>query len=158
MKNPISTTRKYFDYLVSQYGYRIAKEEFSPEAMGNAYVTYISDLTGIQISIDRSQVLINIGSITDNVREWFDFSDVIKYFNPSVEEPYVFIKKTDNIDTDDIVESQIKRLSSLLRIDCEPIIKGELWMKEEIKALEQKRVTEQIEKLNKLYLNPKTGM
>ena len=112
------------------------------------YVTYSSASVGIRVTIDRSQVLINIGDVSDNANEWFDFSDVIRFFDPSIENPYVFIEKTNENTTEDIVEAQVERLASILRKNCDAII-SELWMKEKIKVIERKRVTEMLEKLKK---------
>lgn len=150
MKNPLDIIKKHFEYLIDEYNYQIANEEFSPQAMGNAYITYLSPAVGVQIVIDRSQVLINIGDIVDNIKEWFDFSDVIKFFNPSIKDPYIFIEKSDKNTEDDIITLQVERLASALRQDCEPLLKGELWMKENIKGLEKKRVAEMLGKLSKL--------
>jgi hypothetical protein len=149
MKNPLDIIKKHFEYLVSEYNYHIEKEEFSPQTMGNAYVTYSSVSVGIRVTIDRSQVLINIGDISDNANEWFDFSDVINFFDPSIESPYIFIEKTNENTTEDIVEAQVKRLASILHKNCGAIIRGELWMKEKIKVIERKRVIEMLEKLKK---------
>ena len=148
MKNPLNIIKNDFEYLVREYNYHIEKEEFSPQTMGNAYVTYSSASVGIRVTIDRSQVLINIGDVSDNANEWFDFSDVIRFFDPSIENPYVFIEKTNENTTEDIVEAQVERLASILRKNCDAII-SELWMKEKIKVIERKRVTEMLEKLKK---------
>lgn len=150
MKNPLITIEKHFEYLIDEYNYHVVSEEFSPQAMGNAYVIYASSSIGIQVTVDRSQVLLNIGDISDNKKDWFDFSDVIKFFNPSISDPYIFTEKTDKNNTDDIVEIQIRRLASLLGQNCRPILGGELWMKEKIKVIEKTRVAKMIEKLNKL--------
>lgn len=150
MKSPLDLIKEHFQFLIDKYNFRISKEEFSPEAMGNAYITYASILVGILITIDRGQVLINIGEITDEMKDWFDFEDVLGFFNPTIENAYIFIEKTNENKTEEILAIQLARLASLLQKDCQPILNGELWMKDKIKIIEKIRVEKMFDELNKL--------
>jgi hypothetical protein len=138
-----------FAYLVNDYGFHIEKKEFAEYAMGNAVVVYKSSLVGIEIAVDRGQVLISMGDQADQLREWFEFSDVLKYYDPSVEKAYILPEKTPEKTWDDVIEDQIKRLAIILRQYCEPFLKGDLSGGEQIKQIEKKRTAELFEHLNK---------
>jgi hypothetical protein len=148
MTNRSDLIVQYFGFLVSEYEFRIEEKEFSPQAMGNAVVVFMSSAVGVEIVVDRDQVLIRMGSKKDQRKLWFEFSDVLKYFAPSIEKAYIFPEKTLENTGDEIVESQIKRLSSILRQHCEPFLKGDLSSKNRIKLFEEKRTAELLEYLN----------
>jgi len=149
MNNPLDIIKRHFEYLIREYNFQIISEKFSPQIMGNTYITYCSASIGVRVTIDRSQVLINIGDILDSTKEWFDFSDVITFFNSSIENPYIFIEKTYKNKEEDIIEPQVERLASLLHQNCDAMLKGELRMKEKIKDIEKKRIAELLVKFNK---------
>jgi hypothetical protein len=137
---------KYFDFLINEYHFRMERKEFDPQMMGNAVVVFKSSKFGLEIVIDRNQVLISIGEQLDARREWFEFSDVVKYYSPEAEDAYVLPDKTPENTWDDVVENQLRRLSVMLRQYCQPLLKGELWMKEELKKIEKKRAAEMYKK------------
>lgn len=137
---------QYFDYLTNEYRFHIERKEFDPQAMGNAVVVFKSLKFGIEIVIDRNQALISIGEQLDPRMQWFELSDVVKYYAPYEEGVYVFPDKTPENTWDDVVEIQLRRLSTILRQYCEPLLKGESWMKEEIKKIEKKRAGEILKK------------
>jgi hypothetical protein len=150
MTNPLEIINKHFGFLITEYKFRVAKEEHSPDAMGNAYVTFVSASIGLRIAVDRGQVLLNVGSVSDKEKDWFDFTDVIAFFNSSVENPYFFVEKTDENTTEEIIEVQVKRLASLLQRDCKPMLSGMVLMKDKIKEIERRRVEKMLAELNKL--------
>lgn len=143
---------QYFDYLVNEYGFHIERKEFAPETMGNAIVVFKSSVVGIEIVLDRDFVSICMGDQADPRRQWFEFTDILKYFAPSIEKAYIFPEKTSGNTWDEIVNSQMSRLAKVLRQYCEPFIKGDLSGKEQIKRIEEERTAELHEYLtNRLY-------
>lgn len=145
----IEIIKRYFEYLIDEYGFLIEREEYSPEAMGNAYIVYTSKLIGIGVVVDRDQVLINIGQVTWPEREWFEFTDVIHYFNPNIKKVYAFsgvpLEKQNFT-----IEAQVKHVSIILRQYCEPILMGDFSMEDLIKEIERKRAKEILEHFKKL--------
>ena len=117
-----------FRYLIDEYGFHVDEKEFSPQMMGNAYVLFKSSKIGIEVVIDRNQVLISVGEQSEPRDKWFEFGDVLKYFAPS-EVEYVFYERTDDMTWDEAVKAQLSRTSILLNRTCAPIIEGEIGIK-----------------------------
>lgn len=140
---------KYFAYLVQEYGFHIERKEFDSQAMGNAVVVLKSSSIGIEIVVDRNQVLMSIGNLLDTRKQWFEFTDVVKYYAPSVDNVYIFPEKTHENTWDEIVESQLSRLATILRQYCEPLLIGKFWRKEEIEKIQENRKAELLRKLRK---------
>lgn len=140
---------RYFRYLVDEYGYHIEHKEFSPETMGNAYVTFKSSSIGIQIVIDRNQALMVIGDQSQPIAKWFDFTYVLEYFAPS-EIAYDFGEKTDANTWEEVIEAQLARLALIVRKYCDPLLSGDLGMKGDIERIQTGRGVETMEHLNKL--------
>lgn len=138
---------KYFGYLINEYYFRIERKIYAPQTMGNAVVTFKSPEIGIEIVVDRSQVLISLGNQSDPIEHWFEFSDIIKYYAPSVEKVYIFTEKTTDNTWDEVIETQLQRLAIILRQYCEPLLKGAPLMIEEIKKIEEERRTEMLKKI-----------
>ncbi len=155
MKDRADLIVQYFRYLVDEYGFKIEQKEFDPSAMGNAIVIFKSEKIGIEVVIDRDQVLISIGDQSDPRKEWFEFSDVVKYSFPSIENVYNFTEKTADSTWDDAVESQLHRLSVMLLQYCEPLLKGKPLMRAEIKKIEEERVARMFGKFQKGFLSKK---
>lgn len=145
--------RKYFNFLIDDYGFSVFREEYSPKYMGNADIVYKSGSIAILVVVDRSQVLLNVGKTTQPEKEWFEFTDVIKYFNPTISEVYDFSRGS--LPDQDYVEMQAKREAQLLRQYCEPLLRGDFSMYEQIKEIENKRSSEMLEQFKKLYSNRK---
>ena len=136
---------KYFDYLINEFGFYIERKEFDPQAMGNAIVIFKSQKLGVEVVVDRNMVLISLGDQIDSRRDWFEFSDVIKYYAPKIDGVYVF-EKNFNTSWDQVVETQLSKLAIILRQNCESILKGEQLNKKEVRKIEEKRVAENFEK------------
>jgi hypothetical protein len=122
---------------------------YDPEMMGNAIVVFKSSKAGIDVVIDRNQVLMTLGDPMESRNEWFEFSNVLKYFAPSLESAYVFTEKTVENTWDEVIETQLDRLALILRQYCEPILRGDLSMKEEIKKIQENRKAESLAKLRR---------
>jgi hypothetical protein len=137
---------QYFNYLITEYGFHIVRKEFDSQTMGNAVVIFKSSQIGIEIVVDRNQVLISLGDLLDQRRDWFEFSDVLKYYAPLAEKAYIFPEKTVDNTWDDVVLIQLDWLAIILRQYCDPLLKGEPWVKEEIQEIAEKRAAEMLKK------------
>jgi hypothetical protein len=106
---------KYFSFL-NDLGFTIKeKEEVDPKAMGNGFFVFISSSAGIEIVLDRGQVLMEIGKASQDRKEWIDWSIISSVYSPT-EKAYDF-----ELD----IDSQVKRLSELLRKYCLGLLKGD---------------------------------
>jgi hypothetical protein len=143
--------KKHFNYLINDYGFSIDREEHSTEQMGNAYIVYVSRAIAIMIVVDRSQVLLNLGEPSWPEREWFEFTDVVSFFNSSITEVYNFSESP--IDHRAYVEKQVQYLAYILRVNCEPLLRGDFSMQNQIREIEQKRVLEMLESFHELSDN-----
>jgi len=143
---------QYFRYLVSDYDFIVVKKEFSPSMMGNAFVVFASSKIGIEVVIDRDQVLIAMGDQSAPRDKWFDFSYAYQYFSNSTEQGYIFPKKTKDNTWDEIVEIQLRRLADLLRQYCDPLLKGDLSMQGKIEELAQNYSKNLLEHLRQIAI------
>jgi hypothetical protein len=146
---------QYFGYLITEFGFSVEKD---PHAMGNAFAIFKSSQVGIEIVIDRSQVLIALGDPMEARKKWLDYSYVLEYLSPSavayLDIAQLFDERrahhTSNKDTwDEVLEFQLRGLASMLRQYCEPILKGEPGMKQVIKEIKEKDFAEMLKHLNK---------
>ncbi len=146
---------RYFSYLVEDYGYHVDEKEFDFAAMGNAYVVFRSLKLGIQVVIDRNYVQIRAGQAPDRKHDWFEFADILKYYAPEIDNPYIYPEKTPENTWDSIVEQQLSRLSSLLREHCDSLLRSQSLPKKEIKRIEDDRVERQYGRFMRKH--PKSG-
>jgi hypothetical protein len=143
----------YFSYLINDYGFHVVRKEFDYHAMGNAVVIFESAQFGIEIVIDRNQVLISIGEQSDPRKLWFEFTDVIKYYAPNEKKIYDFQRKTEHNTWDEIIEIQLTRLADMLRRFCEPLLTGILWQKEKLNEIKKERRISILKKFNQWPTN-----
>jgi hypothetical protein len=146
-----SLVRQHFRYLTDEYGFSITRDDYFPEHMGNADMLFVSPQTGVEIVLDRGQVLINIGPIIQARKEWFEFSDVVHYFAPEIEPVYIFSEDASSYQA--AIESQVARLAQLMRQYCEPLLKGDLSTQNSIREIEGTRVAKLMDHLNGLAEN-----
>jgi len=139
--------KKHFDFLFSDYGFVTVDEGYYPELMGNAHIRLESEKCGIQIVLDRNQVLINMGPTSLGEREWFEFSDIVQYFAPEIESVYVFPEEELTYETR--IEVQVSRLAEIMHNHCKPVLRGNYAMYAEIKDIEHKRVAEMLAEFNR---------
>lgn len=107
------------NFLISQYQFEIDEELYSPEVMGNAYVRYISANAGVMVVCDRNQAFAQVGPRSWPEKEWFQLEDIVRNFNPGVENVYRFDKS---------VDEQLRLITSYLIEVCEPLILGDFSM------------------------------
>lgn len=106
---------KYFSFLY-ELGFSVKeKEEINFSSMGNGYFVFVSSSVGVEIVLDRSQVLMKIGKVSQGRRDWIDWSIIFVAYSPS-EKAYDF-----DLDTD----TQVKRISELLKKYCIELLKGD---------------------------------
>jgi hypothetical protein len=137
-----------FGFLISDYGFQVDQKEFDASAMGNAYMVFISSKIGIEIVIDRNQVLIALGDRSKPRNKWFDFSHVLGYFSNSSEAAYLFPEKSPENTWDEIVLIQLNRLAHLLQHYCDRLLKGDLSMEGEIRVIEQNYVQKLLKQIS----------
>lgn len=147
---------KYFKFLMDDFGFKVTGKNFNKEMMGNAYVNFTSKTTGIQIVVDRNQVFITIGKITEPIKNWLQFSDALKFYNPD-EKAYIFYEKTDSISWDEAERLQLDRLSKII-LNCTPLLLGDFSEENNIRKKEEQRVKDIMQHLNAIneeYINRK---
>jgi hypothetical protein len=106
---------KYFNFLFG-YGFTIIeKEECNNSAFGNGYYWFESDTVGLEIVLDRGQALMKIGKISQEKRDWLEWSHILKAYAPDI--------KAYDFDID--IESQVRRISELLHQHCTKILAGD---------------------------------
>ncbi len=79
---------KYFNFLFD-YGFSVCEKEEYSTAFGNSYYRFKSNITGIEVVLDRGQVLMNIGKILQERKDWLEWSLVLKAYAPNIK-PYDF--------------------------------------------------------------------
>ncbi len=148
MINPDDLIIQYFRYLISDFGFHVAKREFNPTKTGTAFVVFRSSGVGIEIATDRNEVSIRIGDGMDPTKSWFEFGTALKYYAPSIENAYEYPEYKPGDTWEDIVLPQLNRLAKMLREYCEPLLKGDLSGKEAIMKIAKEGEAKMIAQLN----------
>lgn len=137
-----------FTFLINQYSFEIDHQEFDLEFFGNTIVRFANQKTGFKVVIDRSEVTILLGEITDKDEDWFDIIDVVKFFAPQIDPVYIFPK---NLLPDESIQFQVERLSHIAQGYCVSILKGDFSMKAEIAQIRAKREQTFINEMKRKY-------
>jgi hypothetical protein len=154
---------QYFGYLITEYDFSVEEKVFDPGMMGNAFVKLKSSLVGIEIVIDRDQVLITLGDPMEPREKWIEYSAVLQYFAPSEvaysDPAQLFNEKRANNPSnketwEDVVETQLRRIASMFRQYCETILNGKLGMKNVIEEIKEKNRIEMLQWLDKFNHTP----
>lgn len=105
----------YFSFL-NNYGFSvIEKEEINTGTFGNGYFVFMSKATGIEVVLDRGQVLMKIGKSNQNRGDWLEWSIALAAYAPNI--------KAYDFDLD--IDSQVKRISELLQQFCIKLLEGD---------------------------------
>lgn len=56
--------KKYFQYLLDDYGFMASLERYDPEFFGNCIINLQNDTFLIRITLDRGRALLNIGLVS----------------------------------------------------------------------------------------------
>ncbi|MCC6569875.1 MAG: hypothetical protein IT315_11625 [Anaerolineales bacterium] len=105
----------YFSFLRS-YGFSvIEKEEVNTGAFGNGYFVFVSDAVGMEIVLDRGQVLMKIGKSVQDRQDWLEWTVVIAAYAPEV--------KAYDFELD--IDAQVRRISNLLQLHCAKLLEGD---------------------------------
>ena len=136
---------QFQELVVRHFSYISADKRFSmvrnlgSESFGNALIEYQSKETILQISLDKSQVLIDIKPRSMTHTSWFGLPSLIEFLSPeSNEAAYVFPDKWD--DYDDMIEWQVKRVARILHQYCEPILSGKFTKWKKVAEMRLKKV------------------
>jgi len=90
---------RHFSYISADKRYSIVKK-IGSESFGNALIEYQSKEAILQISLDKSQVLIDIKPRSMTHIPWFGLPSLIEFLAPESDEAaYVFPDKWDDYDT-----------------------------------------------------------
>ena len=147
--NKIEIIKQNFQFLVDEFHFINTQDKHSPSNL-YAVIEYQTEYTQVIIALDRGQVLINIGKSSWPKKEFFDFTYVVNYFNPSIEEVYIF---PEELKGEDSIEFQAKRLSEIMHDNCQQILSGDFSMADQIKEMETKYVKGLLDHLNQLTKN-----
>ena len=117
---------KYFNFLLDS-GFSIYdKVEFDTGAFGNGYYRFKSDKVGLEIVLDRGQVLMVVGKVAQDRRDWLEWVHVLKAYAPDIK-AYEF-----NID----IDLQVRRISELLQQYCTELLDGDFGDKNLLREIE----------------------
>jgi hypothetical protein len=117
----VDEVERDFAYLVSDRGFRVAREVFDPVHFGNGLVEFRSQHVGVQVTLDRSQILIDIGPAGQSSDNWFSLPEVQSHFDPTgAEYQYQFPERWD--DYDEMIISEIRRAAAALRPLIGPVV------------------------------------
>lgn len=122
--------RRYFNFLLDEYGFKQEDQQYNAEAFGNAYIDFRSKGLVLRVSLDRGILIVNIRPVSRSTDTWFSLESLVKFLDPNANEPeFIFPEKWDHYD--DMVENQIQRMSRILSQYCDPILSGEFsqWKK-----------------------------
>lgn len=106
---------KHFNFLINLGFIVYEKLECDTAAFGNGYYRFKSDRVGIEIVLDRGQVLMKIGKSSQDIKDWLEWSRILKAYAPG----------TKAYDFDIDIESQVKRISELLQQHCTKLLGGD---------------------------------
>jgi hypothetical protein len=90
------------------------KEEVNKGSFGNGYFVFVSSAVGLEIVLDRGQVLMKIGKVPQDRKDWIEWSIILTAYTPNTQ-AYDF-----NLD----IDSQVKRISELLKQYCLELLNG----------------------------------
>ncbi|MFZ5856092.1 MAG: hypothetical protein ACOYZ6_04615 [Chloroflexota bacterium] len=106
---------KHSNFLINLGFIVYEKLECDTSAFGNSYYRFKSEKVGIEIVLDKGQVLLKIGKISEDRRDWLEWSHVMKAYAPDV--------KAYDFDID--IEPQVKRISELAQQYCTKLLSGD---------------------------------
>ena len=106
---------QYFSFLFD-WGFSIKeKEDENTNLFGNGYYIFVSNRVGIEIVLDRGDVLMSIGKIGQARTDWLDWSIILAAFDT----------QTNAYEFELSVEAQVKHLGELLHLHGFEILRGD---------------------------------
>ena len=105
---------RYFSFLYDLGFYMKEKEEDNKGSVGNGYFVFVSSAVGLEIVLDRGQVLMKIGKVPQDRKDWIEWSIILSAYTSNTQ-AYDF-----NLD----IDSQVKRISELLKQYCLELLNG----------------------------------
>jgi hypothetical protein len=138
--------KKYFHYLIEDYGFSVVEERDRYDAAGDSFIQFRSSAISITVALDRGQVLIDMEPYPGVPGYQFGLVSVIEFLAPDLDEPvYIFPEKPDNYY--DRIDWQVMRLAGLLRQYCTPVLKSEFSKWKEMAEIRRKTVWDDYKRL-----------
>ncbi len=134
--------KRYFHYLITDYGFRIVEERYDPESFGNSLVVFQLNLTFISLSLDKGDVYLDIGSVS-NPKNTYNLGTVIEFLRPQEHQRikvFGFSKLPD--DPYERMEIPIRYWAELLHQYCQPILRGDFAQWKELEVHQKRSVEE----------------
>jgi hypothetical protein len=128
---------KYFSFLLDDFGFSITEERYDQE-MGNAVVGFSKNQTCIELIKDRGQILVTLGDKRLSKWDWVEFADAIGFLSGNISPVYIFQSQNKNVTE----ESQLSRVSVLMKQHCLVILSGEMSVIQLRDAIRSKRTQE----------------
>lgn len=134
--------KKYFHYLIDDYGFHIVEERYAPESFGNSLVVFQLNSTFISLSRDRGDIYLDIGSVS-SPKNTYNLGTVIEFLRPQDYQQikvFGFPKLPD--DPYKRIEIPVRYWATLLRQYCEPILSGDFSQWNELGEHQRRAVEE----------------
>jgi len=121
MNNPYfpNLVKRHFDFLLANYGFSITSETYTGFPLAEWIINLCSDELCVQVSIDKSQVFIDIGLPGKSIK-WFDLMYVMMYIAQDSQWRYLWPSGVIN---EQYYDRQLAYLSGILKEHQEEIKK-----------------------------------
>ena len=121
---------KHFDYLFGDYGFAMVAQEYHPELNDTAWIKMQSGNCGVEIVLERWQVLIRVGSLSvpegglsDLGNLWFSLPIITAFLTQGKDKWWKDHSPFDfgYLDPDARLDRQIARLADKMRPYCDQV-------------------------------------
>ncbi len=106
--------KKYFQYLIADYGFSVVHESYYPQAFGDSLVQFQSNTTVVLLTRDKGQVLIDLGPSSEPRIAWHSLSNIIDFLAPGIGKS-VFAFPDYPGEPEKSMQVQLSRLAPILR-------------------------------------------
>lgn len=123
----IDVTKTAFAFLLD-HGLQVAAEETQPTVFGNGFVEFRSADVGVLVTLERGQVLVNIGPVNAPSSGWFGLPTLLAFYAPELAAPaYRFPEAW--AEYDEMVAQQVTRVADLVGRYCLGVLSAsaEVW-------------------------------
>lgn len=116
--------KRFFSYLIDDYGFLVVGERYDPEVFGNSLVRFRASYVDILVVLDRGQVRIDINPYPMTQGYQFGLPSVVRFLAPEAGEPaYVFPETWQ--DYSGMINWQLERVACVLQQYCSSVLRGE---------------------------------
>jgi hypothetical protein len=121
MNNPNfpNLVKKHFEFLLTHHGFSNTSEKFTGFPLSEWIITLCSVELCVQVSIDKSQVFIDLGIPATN-KEWFDLMYILMYITKNGQWKYSWPNGAIN---DEYYDNQLAHLAVILKENFDAIKK-----------------------------------